>query len=129
MERIACCKGKRLGRPALMRPAVIVSLMILVACALLSTSPKRPTDVCVRYGLEVNVGKAGLHVARVGAVILCSKSEWDMRQERNLTGKAAKYQCIQTGTISGYWRGAMAQFPFKIPRPFERTDLGRVLYR
>lgn len=41
----------------------------------LFAKPKRPTNVCVHDGHEVNVGKAGLHVARAGAVLLCCELE------------------------------------------------------
>lgn len=95
----------------------------------LFAKPKRPTNVCVRDGLEVNVGKAGLHVARADTVLLCRKFEGDVREERNLTENATDCQGIQSRTISGYWRGTMAQSPFKISRPLEWTDLGRVLHR
>lgn len=95
----------------------------------LFAKPKRPTDVCVRYGLGADVRKADLHVPRASAILLCRKFEGDAREGCNLTEKAAKCQCIQSGTISGYWRDTMTLFPFKISRPLEWTDLGRVLHR
>lgn len=95
----------------------------------LFAKPKRPTDICVRYGLGADVRKADLHVARADSVLLRCKFEGDMREECKLTENATNCQGIQSRTISGYWRGTMTLFPFKISRPLEWTDLGRVLYR
>jgi hypothetical protein len=79
-------RGEASGSTCLMRPAVIVSLIILVACAFFSPSPKRPTDVCVRYGLGADIRKVDLYVARAGAVILCCEFEGDVREECNPPG-------------------------------------------